>query len=174
MMFAYALTSPVVHIYFMKLVDPQVLAVANMLSVGLAAIVNATVTKDKFLSWYRKHFFWIVTLDIFSYIIICYAGTEYDATIRFIGLAITDAVSTTLWAVVMRSAVNDVLDGDRLTKWSSLSDGYKLAASFLGGNDPVLSCGHANRSRPADSMPCESLLRSHRHSRIQAARKSLK
>ena len=67
MMFAYALTSPVVHIYFMKLVDPQVLAVANMLSVGLAAIVNATVTKDKFLSWYRKHFFWIVTLDIFSY-----------------------------------------------------------------------------------------------------------
>lgn len=133
MMFAYALTSPVVHIYFMKLVDPQVLAVANMLSVGLAAIVNATVTKDKFLSWYRKHFFWIVSLDIISYVVICYTGTEYDATIRFIGLAITDAVSTTLWAVVMRSAVNDVLDGDRLTKWSSLSDGYKLAASFLGG-----------------------------------------
>lgn len=133
MMFAFALTSPVVHIYFMRLVDPQVLAAANMLGVGLAAIVNVTVTKDQFLSWYRKHFLLIVTIDIISYIVICYTGTEYDATIRFIGLAITDAVSTTLWAVVMRSAVNDVLDGDRLTKWSSLSDGYKLAASFLGG-----------------------------------------
>ena len=133
MMFAFALTSPIVQIYFIKLVDPQVLAIANMLGIGLAAAVNATVTKDKFLSWYRKHFFWIVSLDIISYVVICYTGTEYDATIRFIGLAITGAVSTTLWAVVMRSAVNDVLDGDRLTKWSSLSDSYKLAASFLGG-----------------------------------------
>lgn len=54
MMFAFALTSPIVQIYFIKLVDPQVLAIANMLGIGLAAAVNATVTKDKFLNWYRK------------------------------------------------------------------------------------------------------------------------
>lgn len=133
MTFAFALTSPIVQIYFIKLVDPQVLAIANMLGVGLAAAVNATVTKDKWLDWYREHFLWIVTIDVVSYAVICYAGTECDATYRFIGLAITDAVSMTLWAVVMRGAVNDIIDGERLTKWSSFSDGCKLAASFLGG-----------------------------------------
>lgn len=55
MTFSFALTSPVVQIYFIKLVDPQVLAIANMLGVGLAAAVNATVTKDRWLSWYREH-----------------------------------------------------------------------------------------------------------------------
>ena len=116
----------------MRLIDPQVLAIANMLGVGLAAIVNATVTKDKFLSWYRKHFLWIVLTDVVSYFIICMASMEY-AAFRYIGFAIMDAISTTLWSVVMRGAVNDIIDGDRLTKWSSFSDGCKLAASFLGG-----------------------------------------
>ena len=84
MMFAFALTSPIVQIYFIKLVDPQVLAIANMLGIGLAAAVNATVTKDKFLNWYRKHFFWIVTLDIFSYIIICYVPGIMDAKLNMV------------------------------------------------------------------------------------------
>ena len=132
MMFTFALTSPVVQIYFTKLINPQVLAIANMLGVGLAAAVNATVTKDKFLNWYRKHFLWIVSIDVTSYLIVCVIGMEY-AAFRYIGLAVMDAISTTLWAVVMRGAVNDMLDGDELTKWSSFSDGFKLAASFLGG-----------------------------------------
>ena len=132
MMFTFALTSPIVQIHFMRLIDSQVLAIANMLGVGLAAAVNATVTKDKFLSWYRKHFLLIVSTDVVSFFLICVASMEY-AAFRYIGFAVTDAISTTLWAVVMRAAVNDIIDGDELTKWSSFSDGFKLAASFLGG-----------------------------------------
>ena len=38
--FAMAMTSPVVHIYFMRLIDASVLAVANMIAVGIAAMTN--------------------------------------------------------------------------------------------------------------------------------------
>ena len=54
--FVFAMTSPVVQVYFMRLVSPNILAIANMLSVGLAAGVNTTVGIDKFMESYRKNF----------------------------------------------------------------------------------------------------------------------
>lgn len=45
--FMMAMTTPVVHIYFMKLIDASVLAIANMISVGIAAMTNTSVTKKR-------------------------------------------------------------------------------------------------------------------------------
>ena len=52
--FMYALTSPVIHIYFIKQIGPNILAVTNMLSVGLAAVVNSTVPNNKIKELYRS------------------------------------------------------------------------------------------------------------------------
>ena len=54
--FAMAMTTPVVHVYFMRLIDASVLAVANMISVGIATMTNTSVTRNGFLEWYDKHF----------------------------------------------------------------------------------------------------------------------
>ena len=48
--FALAMTVPVIQIYFMRLINSEVLAISNMLAMGIAAVTNTTVTKKFFLS----------------------------------------------------------------------------------------------------------------------------
>ena len=60
--FAMAVTTPVIHIYFIRLISTNVLAISNMLSVGIAAITNTTITKEKFLRWYDEHFTFIIEI----------------------------------------------------------------------------------------------------------------
>ena len=130
--FAMAVTTPVIHVYFMRLIDASVLAIANMISVGIAAITNTTITKEKFLEWYDKHFTLIVLTDVLFFIIVSCAGMEM-ATMRFIGMAVINAISTTLWICVMQNAINNTINGEELTIWQSLSKSYELYASLTGG-----------------------------------------
>lgn len=130
--FAMAMTTPVVHIYFMKLIDTSVLAIANMISVGIAAITNTSVTKRGFLEWYDRHFTLIVATDVSLFAVISFTGMEW-ATIRFIGMAVINAISTTLWICIMQNAINAVVKGKDLTIWQSLSSSYELYASLAGG-----------------------------------------
>ena len=130
--FAMAITSPVIHIYFMRLIDASVLAIANIISVGIAAITNTSVTRKGFLEWYDKHFTLIVVTDVLLFTVISFAGMEL-ATIRFIGMAIINAISTTLWVCVMQNAINNTIKGEELTIWQSLSKSYELYASLAGG-----------------------------------------
>ena len=130
--FAMAITSPVIHIYFMRLIDASVLAIANIISVGIAAITNTSVTRKGFLEWYDKHFTLIVVTDVLLFTVISFAGMEW-ATIRFIGMAIINAISTTLWVCVMQNAINNTIKGEELTIWQSLSKSYELYASLAGG-----------------------------------------
>ena len=130
--FAMAMTTPVVHIYFMKLIDTSVLAIANMISVGIAAITNTSVTKRCFLEWYDRHFTLIVATDVSLFAVISFIGMEW-ATIRFIGMAVINAISTTLWICIMQNAINAVVKGKDLTIWQSLSSSYELYASLAGG-----------------------------------------
>lgn len=127
-----AVTTPVIHIYFIRLISTNVLAISNMLAVGIAAITNTTITKEKFLEWYDKHFTFIVATDVMFFIIVSCAGMEM-ATMRFIGMAVINAISTTLWICVMQNAINNTIDGEELTIWQSLSKSYELYASLAGG-----------------------------------------
>ena len=127
-----AVTTPVIHVYFMRLIDASVLAVANMLAVGIAAMTNTSVTRKGFLEWYDKHFTLIVVTDVLLFTVISFAGMEW-ATIRFIGMAIINAISTTLWVCVMQNAINNTIEGKDLTIWQSLANSYEMYASLAGG-----------------------------------------
>lgn len=130
--FVMAVTTPVIHVYFMRLIDASVLAVANMLAVGIAAITNTTITKEKFLEWYDKHFKFIVATDVTFFIIVSCAGMEM-AAMRYIGMAVINAISTTLWVCVMQNAINNTIKGKDLTIWQSLANSYEMYASLAGG-----------------------------------------
>lgn len=127
-----AMTVPIIQIYFIRLVDSNVLAISNMLAVGIAAITNTSITKERFLEWYDKHFTFIVITDILLFVIVSCAGMEMAAA-RYIGMAIMDAISTTLWVCIMRNAINNTIKGQDLTIWQSLSNSYEMYASFAGG-----------------------------------------
>lgn len=130
--FALAMTVPVIQIYFIRLISPNVLAISNMLAVGLAAIVNTSITKERFLKWYDKHFTFIIITDILLFVVVSCAGMEMAAA-RYIGLAITSAISTTLWICVMQNAINNTIKGQELTIWQSLAKSYEMYASLAGG-----------------------------------------
>lgn len=130
--FAMAVTTPVIHVYFMRLIDASVLAVANMLAVGIAAMTNTSVMRNGFLEWYDKHFTLIVVTDVLLFTVISFAGMEW-ATIRFIGMAVINAVSTTLWVCVMQNAINNTIEGKDLTIWQSLANSCEMYASLAGG-----------------------------------------
>ena len=130
--FAMAMTTPVIRVYFIRFVNSDILAISDMLAVGIAAITNTTITKEKFLEWYDKHFTFIVVTDVLLFTVISFAGMEW-ATIRFIGMAIINAISTTLWICVMQNAINSVVKGNELTIWKSLASSYELYASLVGG-----------------------------------------
>ena len=130
--FAMAMTTPIIQVYFIRLVNPNVLAVSNMLAVGLAAIVNTSITKERFLRWYDKHFTLIIVTDILLFVVVSCAGMEMAAT-RYIGMAVINAISTTLWVCVMQNAINNTIEGKDLTIWQSLAKSYELYASLAGG-----------------------------------------
>lgn len=130
--FAMAMTAPIIQVYFIRLVNPNVLAISNMLAVGLAAVVNTSITKEKFLRWYDKHFTLIIITDILLFVVVSCAGMEMAAA-RYIGMAITNAISTTLWVCVMQNAINNTIKGQDLTIWQSLARSYEMYASLAGG-----------------------------------------
>ena len=130
--FAMAMTTPIIQVYFIRLVNPNVLAVSNMLAVGIAAITNTTITKERFLRWYDKHFTLIIVTDILLFVVVSCAGMEL-AAVRYIGMAVINAISTTLWVCVMQNAINNSINGEELTIWQSLSKSYELYASLAGG-----------------------------------------
>ena len=127
----YAATSPVIQIYFMKLISSEILAAANILSTGLAAVVNATVQSDKLKDFYRYNFLWIVSIDVVCFCLINFESISIPE-VRYLGMAILNAISSTLWFTVISDAINHQIDGDALTKWNSLSKTVNLIAALLG------------------------------------------
>ena len=138
--FIFSMTSPTIQIYFMQMVSQEVLAISNMLSVGLAAIVNTTVTNDKAKELYRNHFMTIVIVDVLCFIAISY-GSLLDVSVRFLGLAVLSAISSTLWFTAMSNAINRIVSGDKLTDWNAFSKSMELYASLLGGLIAVFVTG---------------------------------
>ena len=64
--------------------------------------------------------------------VISLAGMEW-ATLRFIGMSVLNAISTTLWICVMQNSINAVVNGTELTIWHSLARSCELYASLGGG-----------------------------------------
>lgn len=57
--FIFGFTNPIMLIYFTSRVDPSILAIANMLSLGLGALVNNSINSDKFMNIYIGNIFLI-------------------------------------------------------------------------------------------------------------------
>ena len=129
--FIFGLTNPTMVIYFASRVSPEVLAIASMSSTGLAALINSSVKSDKVLELYKKYFSYIVTFDVLATYVVYACSIDYVA-IRYIGMGLISAFSTTLWALMLNNAVNHHLRGDGLTKFDAFKTSCCLGGSMLG------------------------------------------
>ena len=128
----YAATSPIIHVYFIKLIGPDILAIANMITCGLAAITSGSFSTNKIRNICRKNFHSIILIDIICFALISFESLSIPE-IRFIGFAVLNAVSTTLWAAIMKDAINHVISGDALTNFENQLKSSTLFMSFAGG-----------------------------------------
>lgn len=125
-------TCPILHIYFASHISPRIIAFSDMLAMVLGIFVNRSILVSKLQEWYRSHFLLIIIVDVISMYVIYFFSVEFPE-VRFIGMAITNAISTTLWVTVMRSSLNRVLSGDKLTEWQAYQKSVELTASLIGG-----------------------------------------
>ena len=129
--FIVALVTPVIQVYFMKLVSTQILTVSNMLALGLGAVTNSSIRREKIMNIYLRHFNIIVVVDMILFAVISGLSTEM-IVVRFLGFSILNAVTSTLWGAVIQDRINNVLHGSELTDWSALLSAYRLYAALIG------------------------------------------
>ena len=129
----FAATSPTIHVWFMSVIDPKIVAIANLLQTLLAAVVFFSFTKEELQDKYRHWFIPIVVVDCTLFAGISITGLSYPE-VRFIGFSFINAVSTSIWFMIMRNALNRVItDGDQRTAFDGLESTACLIAGFCGG-----------------------------------------
>ena len=131
--FIMALVTPVIQVYFMKLVSTQVLTVSNMLALGLGAVTNSSIRREKIMEIYRSHFNVIVVVNMILFTIVSGLSTDF-IVIRFLGFSFMNAVTSTLWGVIIQDRINNVLHGSEITDWNALLSSYKLYAALVGSS----------------------------------------
>ena len=131
MALTYGLTAPTVQIYFMKLVSPEILAISNILMIGLAAIIQTSIPNKTIKELYRRNFSIIVVVNVVLYCTVSFLSTEY-VVVRFLGFAVLSAISNNLWMVIMKDAINRKIHGEELTNWNSISRSIELYGSLTG------------------------------------------
>ena len=126
-----AITKPAIRIYFMSHVSQSTLALANLISIGLAVIVAGLLSKEGNVApLRRKYFVMFMVTDTIAYGVLSYLGLTVDVSYRFIGLAIVEALSTGVSAIIVRDALNLVLSGTKLTAFQNQIGMFDSLAGF--------------------------------------------
>ena len=127
-----AITVPSVNVYFMSHVSTQIVALSNMITVGLAAIVSTSATFDRARLFYKRIFELTVVTFVILYAVIAFLSIE-DVTVRFLGMAVLQSCVASLWTLNMDDCINHVLSGADLTKFKMLKKSIGLYAALFGG-----------------------------------------
>lgn len=130
--FVMAVTSPVVHLYFVKLVDPQVYVTAGIIQTLLAAILTSFMRKEKNRLRVRKIFMYVLLLDSIGYALISLYGID-NITLRFIGMSFLSSISMTVWFTIMMDMINHKIKETELTNFQTTDNAFKLWANVAGG-----------------------------------------
>ena len=85
---AFGFTNPTMVIYFTSRVDPGIYAIANMITLGLGALVNNSINVDRIMKIYKQYFVYIVIADLIGSAIIYSFAIDHVA-FRYIAFAIT-------------------------------------------------------------------------------------
>lgn len=126
-----AVTRPAIRIYFMSHVSQSTLALSNMISIGLAVIVSGLLSKEgNVVPLRRKYFVVFMAIDTIAYGVLSYLGVAIDVRIRFIGMAIVEALSTGVSVIIVRDALNLVLSGTKLTAFQNQIGMFDSMAGF--------------------------------------------
>ena len=127
----FGFTTPIVHIYFISLVEPSIYSLANFIEAALSAIVNSLLSNQKWRHYFKQFALYFLALDSILYIIIIFLGIDY-INIRFIGLAVINSLLCNIWFIMLSDALNKNISGDTLTDFKVLQRSWMLWGSLIG------------------------------------------
>ena len=139
--FVMAVTSPVVHLYFVKLVDPQVYVTAGIIQTSLAAILTSFMSKEKNRLKMRKIFIYVLLLDSIGYALISLYSID-NVNLRFIGMSFLSSISMTVWFTIMMDMINHKIKETELTNFQTTDHAFKLWANVAGGVTAIVLVGN--------------------------------
>lgn len=127
----FGFTTPIVHIYFINLVEPSIYSLANFIEAALSAIVNSLLSNQKWRHYFKQFALYFLALDSILYIIIIFLGIDY-INIRFIGLAVINSLLCNIWFIMLSNTLNKNISGDTLTNFKVLQRSWMLWGSLIG------------------------------------------
>ena len=127
----FGFTTPVVYVYFMSLVSPNIYSLFNFIKAGLAAIVNSLLSNQIYRHCFKQFALYFLALDSILYVIIIFLGIEY-INVRFIGLAIINSLLNNIWFIMLSDVLNKNISGDELTNFKVLQRSWMLWGSLIG------------------------------------------
>lgn len=130
--FLISLVTPVITMYFIKLVDGSIFASINVMAIAMAAIVQTISTKEKVRKILIKLFPIIILLDSVLFVVLSVEAVS-DANIRFIGMTLLSTSLTAFCGIVIDSMVNNKVNGEELTTYRTTRQAIQLWSGFAGG-----------------------------------------
>ena len=137
MSFIMALTSPFIHLYFIKLVSPVIFTISTLLMTIVCALTQTSLKTKERRAIFRKYLPHIMIVDVLLMCIISYFGLK-NADIRFIGFGILNSITVVIWFTIMNEAINDTLSSEKLTDFQVIKKTYGSWATAIGGALAVL------------------------------------
>lgn len=101
----FGFTTPVVHVYFMSLVGPNIYSLANFIEAGLAAVVNSLLSNQKYRHYFKQFALYFLALD---------------------------SILNNIWFIMLSDVLNKNISGDELTDFKVLQRSWMLWGSLIG------------------------------------------
>ncbi len=132
--FLFSATSPIVQLYFIKLIPEKMYAFSLLLATALMAIWNKFLAKEHIREKCHKIYILFLSIDAICYLILTiYTYYNLDATVRFICITITNSTLAVVAWTLLQDMWNQTLSGKELTNYQSSLSFYSQISAFIGG-----------------------------------------
>ena len=115
---SFAITRPAFQTYFYANVSQDMLALANMIELGLGSIILFGSTKKGMIRKLTKWTVWIIYIDAVLFAIVNYFCIDHVNT-RFLMMAIQDGLFITITSTAISNVINGRYEKEHLTVFNN-------------------------------------------------------
>lgn len=133
----FSATTPMVNLFFIQKISSFMYSITNWVSIILGIIMNKILKKKTNRNIIENKLVPIILLDTVLFILSSIIGKSY-INVRFLGLAILNSTTTTMWVCTMRSNINKIFISEELTEFNINQDYVVSIAELLGASSAIL------------------------------------
>lgn len=129
--FSFSATTPVVQLYFIKLIEPSIYAMSNTIGLIASYIANQSMKNLKFRNFFLRNYKILLIYDSIVYALICLLTIDYPS-LRFLFLASINLLIINIIGTIEQHCYNISFKDDNLTNNNLTLSNVKLLAMLVG------------------------------------------